>query len=188
MKCSVLPLLVILLVGVFGAIYFLTKSPTMNSPQSASTIHLLGTDKTLQDIPREPSRLMDVLPQTPSQLASTPDSAEFTVDFTSNKPSANDIVVPHGASVPAVLMDGGGPDDSPETKARINAIIEEFSEKIIQAKKANRNAEEAWEDARECADERYRQYFGFEAFNAASLQAAGEGYEEATALTAPTVQ
>ena len=186
MKCSRLSLLVLLLVGIVVAIYFLTKSPNINAPQLATTIHSSVTDKTPQDFPRESSRMLEDKRQVPSLLSSATDAPDFVVDFTANKPAANDIAVPNGARVPAVLMDGGGPDDSPETKAIINAIIEEFAEKIKEAQKANRNAEEAWEEARETADERYRQFFGFEAFNAASLQAAGEAYEEATAQSPPT--
>jgi hypothetical protein len=82
-------------------------------------------------------------------------------------------------------MDGGGPDDSEETRNIMNGIIEEFAVKIQEAKQANRKMDEAWEEAREAADDRYRQFFGFEAFNAATLEAAGEAYEESSAEKPP---
>lgn len=80
--------------------------------------------------------------------------------------------------MPAILMDEGSPDDSAETQNIMAGIIAEFSERIQKAKQTNRNMEEAWEEAREAADERYRQFFGFEAFNEATLEAAGEAAEE----------
>jgi hypothetical protein len=126
---------------------------------------------------------------TPPLLAQpTPtDQPVFEVSTPTQVVRASDIIVPHGARVPAVLMDGGGPDDSPETQAIMNGMIEEFAEKIQEAKRTNRNMDEAWEEAREAADDRYRQFFGFEAFNAATLEAAGDAYEEATAATPQTV-
>ena len=110
------------------------------------------------------------------------ESISLEVDTTRSTPAATDIVVPPGARVPAVLMDRGGPDDSEETRNIMNGIIEEFAVKIQEAKQANRKMDEAWEEAREAADDRYRQFFGFEAFNAATLEAAGEAYEESTSL------
>jgi hypothetical protein len=116
------------------------------------------------------------------------ESISIENDSTRSTPATTDIVVPSGARVPAVLMDGGGPNDSPETAAIINVIIEEFAAKIDEAKRVNRNEEEAWEEAREVADDRYRQFFGFEAFNEATLEAAGEAYEESSAENLPPVR
>ena len=122
-------------------------------------------------------------PTTPAASEKRPkESISLEVDTTRSTPAATDIVVPPGARVPAALMDGGGPDDSEETRNIMNSIIEEFSAKIQEAKQANRNMDEAWEEAREAADDRYRQFFGFEAFNAATLEAAGEAYDESTSL------
>lgn len=116
------------------------------------------------------------------------ESISLEVDTTRSTPAATDIVVPPGARVPTALMDGGGPDDSEETRNIMNSIIEEFAVKIQEAKQANRNMDEAWEEAREVADDRYRQFFGFEAFNAATLEAAGEAYEESSAKNLPPVR
>ena len=122
-------------------------------------------------------------PPTPAASEERPkESIILEVDTTRSTPAATDIVVPPGARVPAALMDGGGPDDSEETRNIMNGIIEEFAVKIQEAKQANRKMDEAWEEAREAADDRYRQFFGFEAFNAATLEAAGEAYEESTSL------
>lgn len=123
------------------------------------------------------------IPTTPAASEERPkESISFEIDSTRSAPTTTDILVPPGARVPAVLMDGGGPDDSEETRNIMNSIIEEFAAKIQEAKQANRNMDEAWEEAREAADDRYRQFFGFEAFNAATLEAAGEAYEESTSL------
>jgi hypothetical protein len=123
-------------------------------------------------------------PATDISLIKPEDSGSFEVDTTRSAHAATDIVVPPGARVPAVLMDAGAPDDSEETRNIMTGIIEEFAAKIQEAKQANRNMEEAWEQARAAADDSYRQFFGFEAYNAASLEAAGEAYEESTSLPA----
>ena len=128
-----------------------------------------------------------VAPQSPSTATPphAPVSTGFAVDSNASKPSPQDIPVPFGAQVPAVLMDGGGPDDSPETADIMNSILEEFAEKITAAKLANRNEHEAWEEAREAADDRYRQFFGFEAFNEATRETAGEAFDESSAQQQP---
>ena len=113
---------------------------------------------------------------------------DFEVSTVGPAIRTSDIVVPPGVQVPAVLMDGGGPDDSAETQAIMNGIIEEFAEKIQEAKRTNRNTEEAWEEARQAADDRYRQFFGFEAFNATTLEAAGEAYQESNSTLAPPIR
>ena len=126
-------------------------------------------------------------PLSPAQPA-TVNQPDFEVSTVGPAIRTSDIVVPPGVQVPAVLMDGGGPDDSAETQAIMNGIIEEFAEKIQEAKRTNRNTEEAWEEARQAADDRYRQFFGFDAFNTATLEAAGEAYEESNSTLAPVVR
>ena len=126
-------------------------------------------------------------PLSPAQPA-TVNQPDFEVSTVGPAIRTSDIVVPPGVQVPAVLMDGGGPDDSAETQAIMNGIIEEFAEKIQEPKSTNRNTEEAWEEARQTADDRYRQFFGFEAFNATTLEAAGEAYQESNSTLAPLIR
>ena len=126
-------------------------------------------------------------PLSPAQPAPVNQPA-FEVSTVGPAIRTSDIVVPPGVQVPAVLMDGGGPDDSAETQDIMNGIVEEFAEKIQEAKRTNRNMEEAWEEAREEADDRYRQFFGFEAFNAATIESAGEAYEESNSTLTPAVR
>lgn len=138
----------------------------------------------LQNAPLLSSETFEKPPDSAPSVIRPEDSSSFEVDTTRSAHAATDIVVPPGARVPAVLMDAGAPDDSEETRNIMNGIIEEFAAKIQEAKQANRNMEEAWEEARAAADDSYRQFFGFEAYNAASLEAAGEAYEESTSLPA----
>ena len=126
-------------------------------------------------------------PLSPAQPAPVNQPA-FEVSTVGPAIRKSDIVVPPGVQVPAVLMDGGGPDDSAETQDIMNGIVEEFAEKILEAKRTKRNMEEAWEEARQAADDRYRQFFGFEAFNAATIESAGEAYEESNSALTPAVR
>ena len=116
---------------------------------------------------------------TPVPTPSAPPN-ELQYEVSSTALSAADIVVPHGARVPAVLMDAGSPDDSPEVRNIMDGIAEEFAETIREAKRKNLDMQEAWEEARDTADARYRFFFGFDAFNAATLETAGEAADEAT--------
>ncbi len=178
--------LVVAGLGLF--IYFLIKTPVATE----------GRD----EIPKPPSRLSTAHPRTiepasipddrhmgPAHRPAAVDSHSFSVEQSSNATGegTGDIVVPIGSRVPAALMDGGSSEDSLETKAIINAIIEEFTSKINDARKANANPNQAWEDARSVADERYQQFFGFEAYNAATLETVGEADEEATLQTPPSL-
>jgi hypothetical protein len=178
--------LVVAGLGLF--IYFLIKTPVATESRD--------------EIPKPPSRLSTAHPRTieparipverhmgPEHRPVAVDSHSFSVEQSSNATGegTGDIVVPIGSRVPAALMDGGSSEDSLETKAIINAIIEEFTSKINDARKANANPNQAWEDARSVADERYQQFFGFEAYNAATLETAGEADEEATLQTPPSL-
>ena len=178
--------LVVAGLGLF--IYFLIKTPVATESRD--------------EIPKPPSRLSTAHPRTieparipverhmgPEHRPVAVDSHSFSVEQSSNATGegTGDIVVPIGSRVPAALMDGGSSEDSLETKAIINAIIEEFTSKINDARKANANPNQAWEDARSVADERYQQFFGFEAYNAATLETVGEADEEATLQTPPSL-
>jgi len=182
---------IIAALGVAGVtiIYFLEPRATSVSLSKITTAAPSEKKHSSRPAQEFPSNIPPSEKPTSPRLAQpTPtDQPTFEVSTPTQAVRASDIIVPHGARVPAVLMDGGGPDDSPETQAIMNGMIEEFAEKIQEAKRTNRNMDEAWEEAREAADDRYRQFFGFEAFNAATLEAAGDAYEEATAATPQTV-
>lgn len=181
-------LFVLVLAGLGLFIYFLIKTPVApesrvaipKPPSRLSTAH-----------PRiiEPARISDERHMGLEHRSAAVDSHSFSVEQSSKATGegTGDIVVPIGSRVPAALMDGGSSEDSLETKAIINAIIEEFTSKINDARKANANPNQAWEEARSVADERYQQFFGFEAYNAATLETAGEAYEEATLQPPPSL-
>jgi hypothetical protein len=188
MKRAIFTLAALCILGLIVGFYICPpkkKNPFREKGQSPPTTH---SKKSVSDFPQPTSPPLEAQPKPTPFSPPAPASPAFTIDDMAKPPGPTDIAVPRGARVPAVLMDGGGPDDSPETAAIINVIIEEFAAKIDEAKLANRNEEEAWEEAREVADDRYRQFFGFEAFNEATLEAAGEAYEESSAQNPPPVR
>ena len=175
------------------AFFYGLQSPATSAPISKTTTSVLNEKK--QSSPRSFDFPSPVPPNAPEKRTPPPPAQPATVNQPDFEVSTvgpairtSDIVVPPGVQVPAVLMDGGGPDDSAETQAIMNGIIEEFAEKIQEAKRTNRNTEEAWEEARQAADDRYRQFFGFEAFNATTLEAAGEAYQESNSTLAPPIR
>ena len=94
-----------------------------------------------------------------------------------------DLEVPVGAKVPAALMDAGGKDDGPEIREVLDAITNEFIAAIEHSRQAGRDPEVAWDEALRVADEKYKLFFGQEAYNEATMEAAVEGIEEKEALT-----
>jgi len=188
MKRVIFTLAALCFIGLIAAIYFWTTSQRTPSHEKGQIPPTAHSKKSPSDFPQPSSPPLEAQPKPNPFSPPAPASPAFTIDDMAKPPGPADIAVPRGARVPAVLMDGGGPDDSPETAAIMNAIIEEFAAKIDEAKRSNRNEEEAWEEAREMADDRYRQFFGFEAFNEATLEAAGEAYEESSAQNPPPVR
>lgn len=175
------------------AFFYSLQSPATSPPITQNATSVLNEKK------YAPPLALDFpfpVPPNPPEKPTPPPLAQptpvnqpaFEVSTVGPAIRTSDIVVPPGVQVPAVLMDGGGPDDSAETQDIMNGIVEEFAEKIIEAKRTNRNTEVAWEEARQAADDRYRQFFGFDAFNTATLEAAGEAYEESNSTLAPVVR
>jgi hypothetical protein len=85
-------------------------------------------------------------------------------------------------------MDAGSPQDGVPINSIISGIIDEFVETINEAKRTNQNMQEAWEEARQTADERYRLFFGDDAYNGATLEAAIEANEEAASTNSSPVR
>ena len=98
-----------------------------------------------------------------------------------------DIEVPQNYSIPATLMDAGAPDDSQETKAMMKSIMDDFANSIQVAKNSGQKEVDAWEEARQKADERYRLLFGEDAFKEASLAAAIDAIEENNPARSPII-
>lgn len=181
MKCKTIGVIFTALCMASVAFYFFLQPHTTETPGHKSTTPVTTGAK----LPHPPASLNPSFSKNPTPIPtrSEPSSeSAFEVSDAVSSARASDIVVPPGARVPAALMDGGGPDDSEETRNIMNGIIEEFAQKIEQARLEKRNPNEAWEEAREAADDRYRQFFGFEAFNEATLESAGEAAEESASL------
>jgi len=180
MKRAILTLTVLCILGLIAGIYFLMNPPKTSFREKGQDPPTTNSKKSLSDFPQPSSALLEAKPKSPPLSPIVFVSPDFAVDDMAQTHGSADIPVPNGARVPAVLLDRGGPVDSPETAAIMNTIIEDFAAKIEEAKRANRNEEVAWEEAREMADDQYKQFFGFEAFNEATLEAAGEAYEESS--------
>jgi hypothetical protein len=175
------------------AFFYAFQSPATSAPISKNATSVLSEKKYAPHLaldspsPVPPNPPNKPTPPSPAPPA-TANQPAFEVSTIGPAIRTSDIVVPAGVQVPAVLMDGGGPDDSAETQDIMNGIVEEFADKIQEAKRTNRNMEEAWEEAREEANDRYRQFFGFEALNAATIESAGEAYEESNSTLAPAAR
>jgi len=137
-------------------------------------------------IPVEPSRVSEST-SAPAQPEPVKEPA-FEVSSESAPLTAADLVVPPGARVPAILMDAGSPQDGVPINSIISGIIDEFVETINEAQRTNQNMQEAWEEARQTADERYRLFFGDDAYNGATLEAAIEANEEAATTNSSPVR
>jgi hypothetical protein len=96
-----------------------------------------------------------------------------------------DLEVPVGAKVPSALMDAGCKDDGPEIQEILDSIINDFIAAIEHSRQAGRNSEEAWEEALRVADEKYKLFFGQDAFNEANLEAGVEALEDGTSPSTP---
>jgi hypothetical protein len=91
------------------------------------------------------------------------------------------IPVPPGVKVPALFLDET-PRPVPQQKM-LDRMAAEFNEAVSNPPPGV-SAEEAWEQARLHADEKYLKLFGYAAYNAYHLQAAIEAVKEKKALQA----
>jgi hypothetical protein len=91
------------------------------------------------------------------------------------------IPVPPGAKVPALFLDETL-RPVPQQKM-LDRIAADFNEAVSDPPMGV-SAEEAWEQARLNADERYLKLFGYAAYNAYHLQSAKEAVSEKKALQA----
>jgi hypothetical protein len=173
-------------VALLGLVIFLHFQPVKILGSLRSPNPILSKQKELgkpiaelpDPLANEPVKENHVPP--PPVLESQPD---YEVSTAATGIHDGDLVVPLGARVPAVLMDAGSPGDGVQVPEIMSNLVEDFREKILEAKRTNRNMTEAWEEARMEADERYRFFFGQDAFNAATLETASEAVEETTPST-----
>lgn len=89
------------------------------------------------------------------------------------------IPVPPGEKVPAIFLDEN-PRPVPQQKM-LDRVAEEFNEAVSNPPPGV-SVEEAWEQARLNADEKYLKLFGYAAYNAYHLQAAKEAAREKKGL------
>lgn len=135
--------------------------------------------------------ISEVVPRGTTHAVPSPVKSSPTAEAASAEPKLRpglELEVPIGAKVPAALMDAGGQDDGPEIREILDSITNEFIAAMDHARQAGRNLEEAWDEARHVADEKYKLFFGQDAFNEATLEAAVEALEDGTSQPAPTAQ
>jgi hypothetical protein len=139
-----------------------TLAPTIPEPQaSISTLSFSETrqESTLSHDPAPPS---ESVPETiPSVLT-----------------SGRDFDVPHGAILPAILLDNGSSDENKIADGLLVSLEEEFFKELQEAKSKGGTAQEIWEELRSKYDEKYTALFGQEAYMEATNLAADEARED----------
>ena len=92
--------------------------------------------------------------------------------------SGRDFDVPHGAILPAILLDNGSSDENKIADGLLVSLEEEFFKELQEAKSKGGTTQEIWEELRSKYDEKYTALFGQEAYMEATNLAADEARED----------
>jgi hypothetical protein len=92
--------------------------------------------------------------------------------------SGRDFDVPHGAILPAILLDNGSSDENKIVDGLLVSLEEEFFKELQEAKSKGGTTQEIWEELRSKYDEKYTALFGQEAYMEATNLAADEARED----------
>ena len=137
-------------------------------PSPTATASFSGTHQPTPSIEEAPSNLEFPPQQTPY--------VQHTI---------NDFEVPHGAILPAVLMDHGSTEKNPIADEMLISMEGEFFQELQEAKSKGIAPQEIWEELRSKYDERYIALFGQDAYLEATSLAAEEAREDFETATAP---
>ena len=163
-----------------AASMFFLGSPKLKPPRMQTQTLGTADSEMKSHLPIEPPRSPDSMPphamegmsHANESLKPLPEISHATVA------GPDTIEVPHGAKVPSVLMDNGGPADEPWVRESMAEMEADFLADFESTKKTGVPVQEAWEQARERADARYTAIFGLDAFLEASSAATDEANEE----------
>jgi hypothetical protein len=123
--------------------------------------------------------------QAPASKNEAPSNLEFPTQKTPSVQHAiNDFEVPHGAILPAVLMDNGSTEKNPIADEMLISMEGEFFQELQEAKSKGIAPQEIWEELRSKYDERYIALFGQDAYLEATSVAAEEAREDFETATA----
>jgi hypothetical protein len=99
--------------------------------------------------------------------------------------TGRDFDVPHGAILPAVLLDNGSSEENKIADGLLISLEEDFFKELQEAKSKGVATQETWEELRSKYDERYIALFGQEAYMEATNLAADEAREDFETPTSP---
>ena len=92
--------------------------------------------------------------------------------------TGRDFDVPHGAILPAVLLDNGSSEENKIADGLLISLEEDFFKELQEAKSKGGATQEIWEELRSKYDERYIALFGQDAYLEATNLAAEEARED----------
>ena len=166
-----------------AASMFFLGSPKLRPPRMQTQTQGTAGSEMKSHLPIEPSRSTDSIPTHAMEGMSHANETAKPLTGSSNPTVAgpDTIEVPHGAKVPSVLMDNGGPADEPWVRESMAEMEADFLADFESTKKTGVPVQEAWEQARERADARYTAIFGLDAFMETSSAATDEANEELSA-------
>jgi len=108
----------------------------------------------------------------------TPPSESVPETIPAVQNTGRDFDVPHGAILPAVLMDSGSSEENKIADGLLISLEEEFFKELGETKSKGVAPQEIWEELRSKYDEKYIALFGQEAYLEATNLAADEARED----------
>jgi hypothetical protein len=153
-------LLVMLVMLFLGWLFWLKILPPTIPEPSVSTISFSETRQ--ESTPHEPTPTSESVPETNTAVPNT----------------GRDFDVPHGAILPAVLLDSGSSEENKIADELLISLEEDFFKELEETKSKGIALEEIWEELRSKYDERYIALFGQDAYLEATNLAAEEARED----------
>jgi hypothetical protein len=160
-------LLVMLVMLFLGWLFWLKILPPTIPEPSVSTISFSETRQ--ESTPHEPTPTSESVPETNTAVPNT----------------GRDFDVPHGAILPAVLLDSGSSEENKIADELLISLEEDFFKELEETKSKGIALEEIWEELRSKYDERYIALFGQDTYLEATSLAAEEAREDFETATAP---
>lgn len=146
-------------------------------------VWLFWPQRLAKSIPEPPEPISafsftDTLPPPPSSPVRAQLSESLPKTIPSVPTSGRNFDVPHGAILPAMLLDNGSSDENKIADRLLVSLEEEFFKELQEAKSKGGATQEIWEELRSKYDERYIALFGQDAYLEATNLAAEEARED----------
>ena len=156
--------LLVMLVIIFLGWLLWPKILPPTIPEPPVTVSTISFSETRQEciLSHEPTPPSESVPETMPAVPNT----------------ERDFDVPHGAILPAVLLDNGSSDENKIADGLLISLEEDFFKELQEAKSKGGATQEIWEELRSKYDERYIALFGQDAYLEATNLAAEEARED----------